>query len=239
MICLEICVDTIAGLNAAVEGGADRIELCSALSVGGLSPSLALLEAVRDCPVPVYVMVRPRAGDFDYSPSELAGMEREIAQIRDLGLAGVVLGAGSERGLDIQALDRLAFAAEGLGKTLHRVVDLLDDRIGILEPARNIGFERILTSGGCSMAADGIQDIRRMVEAAPPGLSIMPGSGVTAENVSKILSQSGAKEIHASAALPEQSSSPRLAELGFAPEIRKTVTAESVRRLKQACVTCS
>lgn len=237
MIRLEICVDTVEGLNAAIEGGADRIELCSALSVGGLSPSLGLLEAARTCPVPVYVMVRPRAGDFKYSEVELSGLEREIAQVRDLGLAGVVLGAGSERGLDMPALERLASAAESLGKTLHRVVDLLKDRTAILDPVCNMGFERILTSGGHIRAADGARDIRRMVEAAPPGLSIMPGSGVTAENVSKILSESGAQEIHASATLPERTPSSRLVELGFSPETRKTVTAESVRRLKQACVT--
>lgn len=237
MIRLEICVDTVEGLNAAIEGGADRIELCSALSVGGLSPSLALLEAARTCPVPVYVMVRPRAGDFEYSQTELSAMEREIAQVRDLGLAGVVLGAGSEQGLDIPALDRLTAAAGSLGKTLHRVVDLIGDRMGILEPARDMGFERILTSGGRTRAADGTREIRQMIEAAPPGLSIMPGSGVTAENVSGILSQTGAQEIHASAAMPQRSHSSRLVELGFAPGTRKTITAESVRRLKQACVT--
>ncbi|PVB60599.1 copper homeostasis protein CutC [Labrenzia sp. 011] len=234
--CLEICVDTHAGLNAAVKGGADRIELCSALQVGGLSPSLALLEAACASPVPVYVMVRPRDGGFRYDPVELAGMEKEIAQVREMGLAGVVFGAGDDTGLDFEAMRRLCTAAQGLGKTLHRVVDLLPERLSILDPVRQLGFERILTSGGGAKAIDALSDISCLVKAgsASGGLTIMPGSGVTPENVSTILSATGAREVHASAAVPVSTPSTRLVDLGFSAVSPKSVSEKNVRRLKAA-----
>ncbi|TYC53026.1 copper homeostasis protein CutC [Rhodobacterales bacterium] len=231
---LEICVDTIEGLAAAVEGGADRVELCSALAVGGLSPSLALLEAARACPVPVQVMVRPRDGDFLYGEEELSGMEQEIEQVRQMGLAGIVIGAGDADGLDLAALKRLCDAAQGLNSTLHRVVDLLADRSTILQPARDLGFSRILTSGGAKKAVDALSDLQRLVTDAPAGLSIMPGSGVTAENIKAILEATGAQEIHASAALPAEPPEKRLVELGFASGTRRKASAESVRQLKAA-----
>ncbi|MEM7443755.1 MAG: copper homeostasis protein CutC [Pseudomonadota bacterium] len=196
---LEVCVDSHAGLRAAIEGGADRIELCAALDLGGLSPSLALLEAARTSPVPVYAMVRPRPGDFIYSNEEIAGMCAEIAQIRQIGLAGVVFGAGSEDGLDGAALARLAAAADGMGRTLHRVVDQLADRQPVLAIASKLGFERVLTSGGAPKAIDGLDDIVSLANAAPDGLSIMPGGGITPDNVSYILRKTGASQVHASA----------------------------------------
>lgn len=236
MIGLEICVDTVKGLTAAVQGGADRIELCAALALGGLSPSAGLLEAARSCPVPVHVMLRPRAGDFLFSEAEISGMLREIALIREAGFAGVVLGAGSEGGPDLVALARLSAAADGLSRTLHRVVDLFEDRVGLLQSIRDLGFERVLTSGGRATAVEGIAEIRRMVEAAPAGLTVMPGSGVTPETVAGIVRGTGAREVHASAAQTEPASSRRLVDLGFAQETARVVTADNVRRLKQVCM---
>ena len=235
MVCLEICVDTLAGLSAAVAGGADRIELCSALALGGLSPSLALLHAATDCPVPVVVMVRPRAGDFRYGADELAGMEREIRQIREMGFAGVVFGAGSQDGLDIPALDRLAAAAAGLGKTLHRVVDLLPDRRPILGRVRALGFERMLTSGGRPTAVEAIDELRDLVATAPTGLSIMPGSGVRPETLPSILAGTGASEIHASARVRLPVDGEREVALGFRPTADMGPTPASVRALKTLC----
>ena len=235
MIRLEICVDTVAGLTAAIRGGADRIELCSALPLGGLSPSLSLLHAAADCPVPVFVMVRPRAGGFVYSDDELAGMEREIRQIRDMRFAGVVFGAGCRNGLDFPALQRLAAAASGLGKTLHRVVDLLPDRRAILGSVRSLGFERILTSGGRPTAVEALDEIRDLVAMAPAGLSIMPGSGVRPKTLPTILERTGAKEIHASAGVALPTDGEKEAVLGFRPRTITSATEDSVRALKNLC----
>ena len=235
MIRLEICVDTLAGLTAAVRGGADRIELCSALALGGLSPSLALLQAAMDCPVPVFVMVRPRAGGFRYSDGELAGMEQEIRHIRDMRFAGVVFGAGSEAGLDVPALQRLAGAASGLGKTLHRVVDLLPDRRPILALVRGLGFERMLTSGGRPTAVEALDELRDLVAMAPAGLSIMPGSGVRPETLPTILARTGAQEIHASAGVALPDGDGKEVALGFRLRTVAGPTPESVRALKELC----
>ncbi|GGH37468.1 copper homeostasis protein [Cribrihabitans marinus] len=235
MALLEICVDSVAGLEAAVAGGADRIELCAALVLGGLSPPLSLLQAARQVPVPVHVMVRPRAGDFLYSAAELAGMAAEIAQVRQMGLAGAVLGAGSGAGLDWPALERLCAAARGLDVTLHRVVDLLPDRQGIPGPAQALGVRRILTSGGAATAMEGIDDIACLVRTAPPGLSVMPGAGVDPGNVAELVARTGATEIHASAAVAAPEENRDLLALGFAPDIRRAPKVESVRALKAAC----
>ena len=235
MVRLEICVDSVAGLTAAIRGGADRIELCSALSLGGLSPSLGLLHAAADCPVPVFVMVRPRAGGFHYSADELAGMEREIRQIRDMRFAGVVFGVGGRDGLDFPALRRLAAAASGLGKTLHRVVDLLPDRRPILESVRGLGFERILTSGGRTVAVEALDEISDLVARAPAGLSIMPGSGVRPETLPTILERTGATEIHASAAVALPVDEAKEIAFGFHPKTLTGATEDSVRALKHLC----
>ncbi|MEO1222682.1 MAG: copper homeostasis protein CutC [Pseudomonadota bacterium] len=231
---LEICVDSHAGLAAAIEGGADRIELCAALDLGGLSPSLSLLKAAQDCPVPVYCMVRPRPGDFVFSLAEIAGMCAEIAQIRDLGLAGVVLGAGSPDGLDVAALKTQAAAAEGLGRTLHRVVDISDDPIHAVDIASDLGFERVLTSGGAPKAIEAVDKIASMVSAAPEGLSVMPGGGVTPDNAANILHRTGAHEIHGSARRITAAGSSKLRELEFIGDQQRETDAATVRALKEA-----
>ena len=231
---LEICVDSHAGLKAAIEGGADRIELCAALDLGGLSPSLALLNAARDCPLPVYCMVRPRPGDFLYSAEEIAGMCAEIEQIREAGLAGVVLGAGSADGLDEAALKTLADAAVGLGRTLHRVVDLLTDQSPVPAIASDLGFERILTSGGRPKAIDALDRIASMQTTAPAGLSIMPGGGVTPDNAAQILRKTRAREIHASARSATAATDPALSHLEFVSDSQRATDAKTVRSLKDA-----
>lgn len=231
---LEICVDSHAGLAAAIEGGADRIELCAALDLGGLSPSLSLLKAAQDCPVPVYVMVRPRPGDFVYTSDEVAGMCAEIAQIRDLGLAGVVLGAGSSDGLDVATLDTLVAAADGLCNSLHRVIDVVEDRSLAVRIAGDLGFERVLTSGGMPKAIDGLEAIASMVATAPEGLSVMPGGGVTPENAADILRRTGAREIHGSASRITAAGSSKLRDLNFIGDRKRETDAATVRALKNA-----
>lgn len=231
---LEICVDSHAGLAAAIAGGADRIELCAALDLGGLSPSPALLQAASDCPVPVYCMVRPRAGDFLYSSDEIAGMCMEIANVHRIGLAGVVLGAGSSDGLDIPTLKTLSSAADGMGRTLHRVVDLLSDFNDVPSIAHDLGFERVLTSGGAQKAIDGLDIIGPMSTVAPSGLSIMPGGGVTPDNAASILRRTGTFEIHASARSDISDHPTKLQRLGFVSNPDRATDQATVRALKTA-----
>jgi copper homeostasis protein len=146
---LEICVADAASLEAAIEGGADRIELCSALELGGLTPSPGLMRLAAQAPIPVYAMIRPRAGDFVFSAREGEIMLADIEAVGGAGLAGVVLGASLPDGrLDEALLSRLHGHARGLGTTLHRAFDLVPDRPAALEAAIALGFERILTSGG-------------------------------------------------------------------------------------------
>lgn len=230
---LEICVDTADGLEAALRGGADRIELCSALSIGGLTPSPGLMRIAAKSGIPVYAMIRPREGDFVFSPGELDQMRRDIDAVRAAGLAGVVLGASEPRGkLDTEALFRLRSHAGDLGATLHRAFDLVQDRDDALETTISLGFERILTSGGEKSALDGIEALKGLVARAGERISIMPGSGVRPENAGRILAETGAREIHASCRTGRQTVAPEAVALGFASDsLRDVTSAETVAAL--------
>ena len=199
---LEICVDTIDGAIAAQVGGADRIELCAALSEGGLTPTAGLMVAASRLDVPCYAMIRPRSGLFVYSEADVQVMLDDIAAVKDADLAGVVLGAQKLDGtLDTAVLGRLLAAAEGLGATLHRVIDVVPDTLAALDQAIALGFERVLSSGGALAAVDGAEKIRAMVRHAAGRIAIMPGSGLTEDNISDFVAQTGVHEVHASCAV--------------------------------------
>lgn len=229
---LEVCVDDAQGLMAAVQGGADRIELCSALSLGGLTPSEGLMQLAGRQPVPVYAMIRPRAGDFIFDETEIGMMEREIDAARRAGLAGVVLGASrTDRTLDTACLARLSHHAQDFGRTLHRAFDLVPDLPDALETAVQLGFERILTSGGQKTAAQGIDAIADLVTRAAGRLSIMPGSGVTLATIGPLLA-TGVAEVHASCSAPVPVPDERIIDLGFAPPTLRRTDASIVQALK-------
>ena len=196
---LEVCVDTLAGAEAAVRGGAGRIELCAALSEGGLTPSAGLMQAAARLPVPVFAMIRPRCGNFRFSEAEARIMLHDITTAAEAGIAGVVLGAqGGDGGLDLPLMKRLLTAAHGMGTTLHRVVDIVPDPLMATDQAAQLGFDRILTSGGRPTAPEGTAMIASMIARADGRLSVMPGSGLTPENLAEILIGTGATEVHAS-----------------------------------------
>jgi copper homeostasis protein len=232
-VTLEVCVDTAEGLAEAVAGGADRIELCAALAVGGLTPSVGLMALAARCGVPVVAMIRPRAGDFVWSEAEVAVMEVEIAAVRSAGLAGVVLGASLPDGrLDVSVLRRLVAAAAGMEIVLHRCIDLTPDMVAALEEAVALGFRRILTSGGEVTAEAGAVRITAMVTRAAGRIAIMPGSGVSPANAA-MLRGLGITDIHASCsdAIP---ASGRVVEMGFSPAVRRQTAADQVRALRKA-----
>ena len=229
---LEVCVDTIDGAIAAQNGGADRIELCAALSEGGLTPSAGLMVAAARLDIPSYVMIRPRCGLFTFSDAEMRVMLDDVATVKAAGLAGVVLGIQSPDGsLNKPALATLCDAAGDLGKTLHRVIDITPNPLDALDDAISLGFERVLTSGGAARAVDGVELIQKMVDLATGRISIMPGSGLTADNISKFVAQTGVTEVHASCAIPakgEESFS------NFSPPTgRKETCSNKVKQMKR------
>jgi copper homeostasis protein len=230
---LEVCVDSAEGLAKAVAGGADRIELCAALAVGGLTPSAGLIDLAARCGVPVVAMIRPRAGDFVWSEAEVAMMEAEIAAVRAAGLAGVVLGACLPDGrLDVLVLRRLVDAAAGLDLVLHRCIDLAPDMGVALEEAVGLGFQRILTSGGETTAEAGAVRIAALVTQAAGRITVMPGSGVNPGNAA-MLKGLGIIEIHASCSVSTLASG-RVVEMGFAAPVRRQTDADAVRALRKA-----
>jgi copper homeostasis protein len=232
-ILLEVCVEDAAGLRAAVDGGADRIELCSALSVGGLTPSPGLMALAGNVDIPVYAMIRPRPGDFVFDAGDMDVMCVEIDAARSAGLAGVVLGASRPDGsLDTEALRTLADHAHGLGLTLHRAFDLVPDFAEAVEIAVDLGFERILTSGGAKRAPDGIDALAAIVADARGRVSIMPGSGVTLETVGGLLSRLCVSEVHSSCSVENPAHDARLVSLGFVSASARQTNEQAVRALK-------
>lgn len=232
-ILLEVCVDDIAGLAAACDGGADRIELCSALSIGGVTPSAGLMIAAAAMPVPSYAMIRPRGGDFVFSTAEIDIMKRDIDMARTAGLAGVVLGANRSDGrLDAEMLEILTAHAAGLGQTLHRAFDLVPDIAESVDTAIALGFERILTSGRETSALAGIDGLATAFDAAEGRISIMPGSGVTLQTIDALLARLPATEVHSSCSIAGPEPHSQVLSMGFAKAGDRHTDSASVRTLK-------
>ena len=195
---IEGCVDSYASCAAACRAGADRLELCANLSIGGTTPSSSLFQQVRrDYAVPVNVLIRPRFGDFLYSEPELEEMGEEIRRFRKLGASGVVIGALTPEGeLDREALARLIDCAGGLPVTLHRAFDMTRDPLEALEEAVRLGFRTILTSGQARSAAEGTEALRQVFRQAAGRIDIMAGCGVNRENIVSLYEQTGIRMFH-------------------------------------------
>jgi len=198
---LEIAANSLASALAAQEGGADRIELCAALELGGLTPSYAQIALTRErVRIPIYVLIRPRTGDFVYSDAEYETMQRDIETCVSLGCDGVVIGALDENGaVDANRCRALVAAAGRLGVTFHRAFDMTHSPETALEDIIALGCERVLTSGAQSDALAGAALIGKLVAQAAGRISVMPGAGVNARNVVALRAQTGAREFHASA----------------------------------------
>jgi copper homeostasis protein len=203
---LEISVETLEAAKAAERGGADRVELCENLSVGGLTPSTEIMRAVRaQLRIPIFVMIRLRAGDFVYSGAELAQMERSIAGAKKSGMDGVVLGVlTKDRRVDIERTRELVVLATPLPVTYHRAFDEARDLRQALEDVIKTGASRILTSGGAKTAAEGAVVLSELVSAAENRIIIVPGAGNNAANISLVVQKTRACEFHSglSSALP-------------------------------------
>jgi copper homeostasis protein len=198
---LEVAANSVASALAAQEGGAGRVELCAALELGGLTPSQATIAMARErLRIPLYVLVRPRAGDFLYDDLECEAMRRDIETCAALGCDGVVLGALDAEGrVDVARCRVLVGAAGRMGVTFHRAFDLARDPRRALEDVIALGCERVLTSGGQASAPEGAALIRERVGQAAGRIVVMPGGGVTAGNLAALAAATGANEFHASA----------------------------------------
>lgn len=198
---IEIAANSVASALAAQEGGAHRIELCAALEIGGLTPSHAQISRARErIRIPMYVLIRPRGGDFVYDDLEFETMLKDIETCVSIGCDGVVVGALDESGyIDMQRCAAMIAAAGKLGVTFHRAFDVSRDLRHALENIIALGCERVLTSGGESTALAGASLIAQLVEQANGRISVMPGSGVDATNIAMLRAQTGAAEFHASA----------------------------------------
>jgi copper homeostasis protein len=203
---IEISVETLEAALAAERGGADRVELCGDLSVGGVTPGAALLRAVRvQVRIPIFSMVRPRAGDFVYSGTEFSEMRRSIADAKESGMDGVVLGVlTKDHRVDVERTRELVEFAKPLPVTYHRAFDEAADLRPALEDVMQSGAKRILTSGGAKSALEGAAVLAELIEAAEERIVIVPGAGISALNIEEVAQQTGAREFHSglSAALP-------------------------------------
>jgi copper homeostasis protein len=200
-VVLEICVDSIESAIAAERGSADRIELCSALAEGGVTPSSGLITAVRSrLALPLYVIVRPRPGDFLYSFDEFEIMRQDVLTARQLGADGVVLGILREDGtVDVDRTRTLIEIARPMQVTFHRAFDMASDLGRAFEDVIATGADRILTSGGEQCAEAGISNIAALVKQAAGRIAVMGGAGINLTNVRDILDRTGVREIHTTA----------------------------------------
>jgi copper homeostasis protein len=226
---LEISVETLEAAMAAERGGADRIELCKNLSVGGVTPDDELRRTVRaQVHIPIFSMVRSRAGEFVYSGAEFSEMRRSITNAKESGMDGVVLGAlTKDHRVDVARTRELVELAKPLPVTYHRAFDEAADLHQALEDVIQSGAKRILTSGGAKSALEGGAVLGKLVEATGDRITIVPGAGISAKNIEQVARRTKAREFHSglSSALPYGSKDYKK----FEEEVRKL--AERIGRI--------
>lgn len=242
-ILCEICIDSVDGAVAAQQGGAQRVELCDNLVEGGTTPSIGTIRLARaNITIGLNVIIRPRGGDFCYTPLEFEVMRQDILAAREAGADGVVIGLLQPDGrVDTARTRELVELARPLSVTFHRAIDLCRDPFEALEDLAAIGVDRILTSGCRPTAPEGADVIARLVRQSAGRVVIMAGGGVTADNLPSLLAATGVREVHFSArALVESPMIFRRQGVymgkAYTPDeyTRKVTQAELVRRMTAA-----
>lgn len=241
----EICANSAASCLAAQQGGARRVELCASMPEGGTTPSYGEIKLARKMiDIRLHVIIRPRGGDFLYSPLELDIMEEDIRMARQLGADGVVFGCLTPEGeLDISAIERLMKVSEGMAVTFHRAFDYVKDPFQAMEQLIELKVDRILTSGQQKTAMEGASLLADLVKQADGRIVIMPGCGVNESNIASLAEKTGAAEFHFSARENKASKmklrNPALS-MGGNGEIdeymHSVTTAERVRHTIQALI---
>jgi copper homeostasis protein len=197
---LEVCTDSVMSALEAQKGGADRVELCANLDMGGTTPGISTIRMARkNLETGLFVLIRPRAGDFLYSDMELEIMKEDILAAREAGADGVVFGILTPKGqVDMKRTTDLITLARPMQVTFHRAFDMTRDPFQSLEDIISLGIERILTSGQKKSAIQGASLIRLLVDQAGNRIGIMPGGGISETNIRQLAFQTGAAEFHAS-----------------------------------------
>ncbi|WP_207532389.1 copper homeostasis protein CutC [Desertivirga arenae] len=238
MFKLEVCANSVRSALAAQSGGASRIELCSNLTEGGTTPSYAQISlCVKYLQIPVYVLIRPRGGDFCYSSLELEEMEMDLEASANAGCKGVVFGILNKDGtIDLDRNYKLLSYARkrGITATFHRAFDVCKDQKQALTEIIDLGFDRILSSGAAPTALVGASRLRELVELSDNRIVIMPGSGINENNISELIRITGAQEYHASARVLEDRShfvNPQISSTHIFQSELEVTDAAKVRRL--------
>jgi copper homeostasis protein len=196
---LEVCVDSVESAVAAQEGGAGRVELCADLEHGGTTPSLGMIESVREkAQLKVHVMIRPREGNFCYSQAEFEMMKRGVQEFKRLGIDGIVFGILTSDGrVDTARTEILLKMARPLSVTFHRAFDETVDLFVALSELTQLGVDRVLTSGGKPSVEGGLQTLADLVRKAGSSIKVLAGGGITFENVVDVIEKTHVDEVHA------------------------------------------
>lgn len=197
---LEVCVDSVESALAAERGGADRLEVCANLIIGGTTPGVGLFRQIRKyCSLPVHVLIRPRYGDFLYTQPEADAMESDICMFKEMGADGIVVGCLRADGrLDYPRMERLCRAAEGISVTLHRAFDMCCEPREALEEAVNLGISFILTSGQEENCLKGKSCLKQLVLQAGKRIRILAGGGVQEKAIDCLIREAGIRDFHMS-----------------------------------------
>jgi copper homeostasis protein len=195
---LEVCVQSSTDASLAAEGGADRVELCQAIELGGLTPSAGTISSTcASSALPVIVLTRPRAGDFIYSSQEIDAVTRDLEQLKALGAHGAAFGALTPQGdIDQSALEIWIAASQGLELVFHRAFDSCKAPLESLELLAECGIHRVLSSGGAATAAEGADELAIWIEAMRGRVEILPGGSIRASNVAALVAKTGAEGVH-------------------------------------------
>ena len=238
-VVVEACVDAIDAALEAERGGAARIELCGELLQGGVTPSAGLIAAVWErIDIPLFVLVRPRTGDFLYSDDEVDVMRRDIEQVKTLGVEGIALGVLTADGdVDVDRLASLVDLVRPMSVTFHRAFDFVRQPDAALDALLELGVDRVLTSGGAPTAAEGVASIAALVRRVADRMIVMAGGSITAANVADIVAATGVREVHVRGAAQVDSAMRHrrnvvsLSRTGGGDYERSVTRAEEIRRV--------
>lgn len=216
---IEVCCSSLDEVREAVAGGAKRVELCSAITCGGVTPSHATIASVveQGLDIAINVLIRPREGGFCYTSEEVQTMCRDIEFCHTMGVHGVVIGALTANGeIDIHACERMMEAARGLSVTFHRAFDICPSPQKALEQIIALGCDRLLSSGQKPSAEEGAALLAQLIRQAQGRIIVMPGAGITPYNIARIEEQTAATEFHSTAAINTADAAYRGADVSFA-----------------------